>query len=342
MPPWTSSHETTARARTSSTSPTTHRTTRDKRPRSSSTATPRMRSASPPPNFLPEHPFDNGSLRLRDEKLAPFPRTEAAVHLHRREYFAMITHVDLEIGRLLRAVEEAERRSGRETVIVFSGDHGLALGEHGLMGKQSLYDHSTRVPFVVAGPGVPAAQERTTPVYSGSIYATICDLAGVTAPEHLQFPSLVPILDDLPGSDDVEVFTAYGMDQRAVRRGRFKLIAYADAAHDQLFDTVDEPVGVAEPHRRSSTRGPGGLDARATPAGADRAARSRARVGLSRGLSAAPMPSPHAPFLRPQFEGTSVIGAPTRRSGSEEVRFAAACRSASRASPEATAAYNAR
>ncbi|WP_396667630.1 sulfatase-like hydrolase/transferase [Microbacterium sp. R86528] len=194
-----------------------------------------------PLNYLPEHPFDNGSLRLRDEKLAPFPRTEAAVQLHRREYFAMITHVDREIGRLLGAIDEAEARSDRETVIVFSGDHGLALGEHGLLGKQSLYDHSTRVPLVIVGPGVPSAQERTTPVYSGSIYATICDLVGVTAPEHLQFPSLVPMIDGRDASGDVEVFTAYGMDQRAVRRGRFKLISYADVVHDQLFDTVADP-----------------------------------------------------------------------------------------------------
>ena len=88
-----------------------------------------------PDNFLPEHPFDNGALDIRDEYLAPSPRTADAVRLHRSEYFAMLTHVDREIGRVLDAVDEENARSGRETIIVFSGDHGLALGEHGLFGE---------------------------------------------------------------------------------------------------------------------------------------------------------------------------------------------------------------
>ncbi|GAA3634849.1 sulfatase-like hydrolase/transferase [Microbacterium awajiense] len=198
-----------------------------------------------PPNALPVHPFDNDALDIRDELLAPHPRTDDAVRMHRREYFAMITHADAQIGRLLDAVERFERESERETIIVFSGDHGLALGEHGLMGKQSLYDHSTRVPLVIAGPGVPRSAVRDQCVYAGGIYATICDLAGIPIPDHVQFASLRPVIvDDDPG--EAEIFTAYGTAQRSIRRGRWKLIAYGDPAHDQLFDVREDPWETAD------------------------------------------------------------------------------------------------
>ncbi|MDZ8200365.1 sulfatase-like hydrolase/transferase [Microbacterium sp. SSW1-59] len=194
---------------------------------------------SVPPNALPEHPFDNGALEIRDEMLAPHPRTPDAVRLHRREYFAMLTHVDREIGRVLDAVDQREARLGRPTVIVFSGDHGLALGEHGLMGKQSLYDHSTRVPLVIVGPGVPAGERRERPVYAGGIYATICDVIGLRPPAHLRFDSLAPAVGG--EEQDGEIFTAYGPDQRSIRVGRVKLITYADTSNDQLFDVVADP-----------------------------------------------------------------------------------------------------
>lgn len=198
-----------------------------------------------PPNVLPRHPFDNGVLDIRDELLAPHPRTDDAVRLHRREYFAMLTHVDEQIGRLLDEVDRLEAE-GRPTYVVFSGDHGLALGEHGLLGKQNVYDHSTRVPLVIAGPSVPAGAVRDAPVYSGSIYATICDLVGVEQPLHLHFPSLAGALSDGGAQDgagcgDQDIFTAYGLDQRSLRRGCWKLNRYAEAQHDQLFDVDADP-----------------------------------------------------------------------------------------------------
>lgn len=193
-----------------------------------------------PPNAMPEHPFDNGSLAIRDELLAPHPRTDDAVRLHRREYFAMISHVDEQIGRLLAEVERIETETRRDTLIVFSGDHGLALGEHGLWGKQSLYEHSIRVPLVIAGAEVPAGAVRHRPVYAGSIYATICELIGVAAPEHLQFASLVPAITH-DAEIESEIFTAYQAEQRSLRRGAWKLICYATAAHDQLFDVDADP-----------------------------------------------------------------------------------------------------
>src|SRR6185312_959068 len=98
-----------------------------------------------PPNFLPEHPFDLGDYYIRDEVLAPFPRTRAAVQLHRSEYYAIISHLDTQIGRILDALEKTGK--SQNTYVILTADHGLAVGEHGLLGKQNMYDCSIRVPW---------------------------------------------------------------------------------------------------------------------------------------------------------------------------------------------------
>jgi choline-sulfatase len=105
-----------------------------------------------PKNFLPEHPFDQGHHKVRDEKLAPFPRTKEQVQVHRSEYYAIISHMDHEIGRILDALEKTGKLEN--TYIIFTADHGLAVGQHGLMGKQNQYDHSVRVPFIMCGPSI--------------------------------------------------------------------------------------------------------------------------------------------------------------------------------------------
>lgn len=196
-----------------------------------------------PPNAMPEHPFDNGELGVRDELLAPFPRTEQGLRLHRREYFAILSHADAQVGRVLDVLREIGAED--DTVVVFSGDHGLALGEHGLFGKQNLYEHSIRVPLVFRGPGVREGAVRDDLVYSGSILPTICDLIGIDSPGHVEFASLAPLLG--PGADEREVagetalFGAYKDLQRTVRTTGYKLIEYRDAQNNQLFDLDEDP-----------------------------------------------------------------------------------------------------
>jgi len=112
------------------------------------------REPSPPANFLPRHPFDNGELAIRDEKLLGWPRTREAISRELADYYACIEGMDAEIGRILAALEAAGRLD--DTIVLFTSDHGLAIGSHGLLGKQNLYEHSMRAPAVIAGPGVTA------------------------------------------------------------------------------------------------------------------------------------------------------------------------------------------
>ena len=114
---------------------------------------------SVPESFLPEYPYcreAGAGPKLRDENLAPFPRTRYSVKVNRQEYYAIITHMDEQIGRILDALKKSGKADN--TYIIFTADHGLAVGDHGFTGKQNMYDRSIRVPLFVAGPGIKAGK----------------------------------------------------------------------------------------------------------------------------------------------------------------------------------------
>lgn len=195
-----------------------------------------------PPNFMGGHPFDNGDLRGRDEMLAGFPRTPEETRRHLAEYYAMISHLDAQLGRVMDAL--ADRGLLEETIIVFAGDNGLALGQHGLFGKQSCYQHSVRVPLIFAGPGVPAGRQTDAFAYLLDIFPTLCDLAGVTRPASVEGSSLVPAMRDPAEKVRDTLYFAYSDKQRAVRDRRHKLIEYVgNGRHNmtQLFDLQEDP-----------------------------------------------------------------------------------------------------
>jgi len=193
-----------------------------------------------PENYMPEHPFDQGDYHLRDEQLAPWPRSKECVQVHRQEYHAILTHMDMELGRILDVLEETGQTEN--TVIAFTADHGLAVGEHGLMGKQNLYDHSIRMPLIFAGPGVPEDQQHDGLVYQHSVFATLSDLTSVQAPDTVQFPSLMPQINgDNPSGPHDTVFSSYRHFQRMCRDDTHKLILYPHLGKWQLFNTHEDP-----------------------------------------------------------------------------------------------------
>ena len=194
-----------------------------------------------PESFTPEHPFDNGDLQVRDEHLAPFPRTEESVRRQLADYYAMISHLDAQIERVLGVLEETGRAGN--TIIVFAGDNGLAVGRHGLMGKQNLYDHSVRVPLILHGPGVPRGETRAAFCYLLDIYPTLCDLIGVEIPDSVEGRSLAPVLHTAGTQVRDRLHFAYKGIHRGVRDERLKLIEYVvgDERHTQLFDLEADP-----------------------------------------------------------------------------------------------------
>jgi len=140
-----------------------------------------------PKNFQPEHQFPIASMRIRDEKLAPFPRTKEIIRKQQGDYYAMIEATDHHIGRIL----EALKKSGFEenTIVILSSDNGLAVGQHGLMGKQNVYEHSIRLPMVVKGPGIGQGENSEAFVYLHDLAPTILDIAGVDKPKGMHAKS---------------------------------------------------------------------------------------------------------------------------------------------------------
>jgi arylsulfatase A-like enzyme len=191
-----------------------------------------------PRNYLPAHAFDNGEMTVRDEQLAPWPRTEAEVRKQLREYYATITAFDGHVGRVLTALRELGL--DKNTLIVFSADHGLAVGSHGLFGKQSLYDHSMKAPLVFAGPGIPTGSSPAL-AYLLDIFPTVADYAGASTPAGLDGMSLKPVIDGKSVGVRDSLFLAYRNVQRAVRDDRWKLIRYPQVDRTQLFDLMGDP-----------------------------------------------------------------------------------------------------
>lgn len=192
-----------------------------------------------PANYLPEHPFNNGELAIRDEKLAPHPRTPEVVRKHLADYYASIEFLDAQVGRILDALKATGQLDN--TLVVFASDHGLAIGSHGLFGKQNLYEHSMRSPVILAGPGIPEGRRLDAFAYLYDLFPTLGDLTGVPGPEGSEGLSLVPVLEGrLPTRRD-SIFCAYTKVQRSVRDDRWKLIAYPKIDKVQLFDLVADP-----------------------------------------------------------------------------------------------------
>lgn len=203
----------------------------------------RIATAKP---FLSEYPYAEeigAGKKLRDEKLAPFPRTEQAVAVHRREYYAIITHLDAQIGRILKALDASGK--AENTWIFFTADHGLSVGHHGLVGKQNQYDHSIRVPFVVVGPGVHKGVTDPTPIYLQDVMPTTLELAGAHQPEHIFFKSLLSRFgqtkSDASPKPYESIYGSYLTLQRSITHDGWKLIIYPNAKVLRLYHLQHDP-----------------------------------------------------------------------------------------------------
>jgi len=193
-----------------------------------------------PANYMTSHPFAFGVEKIRDEVLAAQPRDETEVRTHLAEYYAMVTHLDYEIGRLLDKLESDGLLE--DTIIVMTADNGLAVGSHGLMGKQNHYDHSIRVPLIFAGAGIPVGQVVDNYVYLFDIFPTLCDLCDMPIPQSVEGKSFAPMFGDPGVVTRDSLYFAYTNLIRSVKDDRYKLVEYRNyATETQLFDLIEDP-----------------------------------------------------------------------------------------------------
>lgn len=211
-----------------------------------------------PKNFMSGHPFPIADMKIRDEKLAAFPRQAQEVQKHISDYYAMITATDTQIGRILDELEKSGE--AENTIIVFSGDNGLALGQHGLIGKQNVYEHSIKVPLVFCGPGIPKNIKTEAFAYLHDVFPTLCGLSDLEIPESVETENLAPvILGQKKSVRDVMHFGYNAAERdilrtkdlpdngrgvhRAVRKGDWKLIESSKdgVVNEQLFNLKEDP-----------------------------------------------------------------------------------------------------
>lgn len=183
-------------------------------------------------------PRDNGSLSIRDEMLLGVPRDPEEIRRSIAEYYGMISHMDEWIGKIHAAV--AEIGAEENTIIVHTADHGLAVGQHGLLGKQNLFQHSVNVPLVIAGPGIAAGRVDGRLCYQHDLCPTLLEQAGLESGGGSYFQSLCS--GNPERAERSHIGTAYCDNQRMIRDARFKLIEYqTPAPRTELYDLAEDP-----------------------------------------------------------------------------------------------------
>jgi arylsulfatase A-like enzyme len=197
-----------------------------------------LKSIPIPKNYKSMHHWDIGSMTIRDEKLEGWPRTRGAVQSHIFDYWALVTAMDHDLGRLLDYVDES--KLSEDTIIIYSSDHGLGLGSHGLMGKQNTYETGMKVPFFIAGPGIKPGQTDAF-AYLHDLFPTIADFGGGTITEKKDGNSLRGIIDRKEERVRDSLALAYQNSQRTIRNKRWKLMVFPQINKHQLFDLENDP-----------------------------------------------------------------------------------------------------
>jgi len=195
-----------------------------------------------PGNFKSLHPFAFDQLNIRDENLAPWPRTPEMIQKSLADYYALISHLDTRIGEIVATL----KKNGlyENTIIVYAADNGLAIGSHGLLGKQNLYEHSMKVPLIISGPEVPGAKVSDALVYLFDLFPTLCDLCLLPAPKGIDGKNLAPVVKGKTEGVRSSLYTAYRNTVRAVRTSEWKLIRYPQRDFCQLFNLKDDPLEI--------------------------------------------------------------------------------------------------
>jgi len=212
-----------------------------------------------PENYLPMHPFDNSDAKIRDEIAVSgvwANRDEASLRNEIGRQFACIENIDIQIGRVLKKLKLMGQLDN--TYVVYTADHGMSIGRHGLMGKQNLYQHTWRVPFIIAGPKIKAGSRVEGNIYLLDILATFCDLTDTTAPSTNEGISFRSVLE---GKTQVVRDIVYGVYSgggkpgiRCVKKGDWKLIRYEapdrQINQTQLFHLTSNPNEFLNEHKR--------------------------------------------------------------------------------------------
>lgn len=193
---------------------------------------------TPPENFKFKHEFNFGQETERDEQLAPSPMDTDWYLNELKTYYAMISHLDDEIGKLISSLKQ--NKLYENSLIIFTSDNGLTIGAHGLMGKQNLYNESINVPLIVKLPdkfGV-CNENRNHLITLRDVFPTILDLVEETVPTNIDGISFKQAILDNEQSTQEVLYLAFTEYIRGLQTCDYKLIKYRpqkDVEINQLF-----------------------------------------------------------------------------------------------------------
>ena len=195
-----------------------------------------------PGNFKALHPFKFDNLNIRDETLGPWPRTPELIQASLADYYALISHMDNRIGDVINTLKE--QGLYENTIIVYAADNGLAIGSHGLLGKQDLYEHSTKVPLIISGPGIPENETREALLYLFDVYPSLAELCDLPEPTEIDGKNFTSIIKGKESKVRESLYTTYRNTARAVRTDEWKLIRYPERNYTQLFNLKNDPLEI--------------------------------------------------------------------------------------------------
>ena len=211
-----------------------------------------------PKKYFDLYPLDEIRMpEFTDEEMAQIPPlatafmrphpwfgvTDEEARISKQAYYACISFVDAQVGRIVEALDRLGLREN--TLIVFWSDHGYHLGEHGLWKKQSNFEESARAPLIFSGAGVNPKTASPNPVEFIDIYPTIAELCGLDLPDHLEGRSLIPLLEDSTADWGHPAFTQVnrnGVPGHSVRTKRWRYIEWDNGRQGiQLYDHENDP-----------------------------------------------------------------------------------------------------
>lgn len=185
---------------------------------------------------LPKPAVQSITRKANNVNLAP----ELAVQAM-QAYYASISFADAQLGRILNALDEFGLTEN--TIVLFTSDHGYHIGEHGHWQKTTLFENATRVPLIIAGPGVSAHGAKSdAPAEMVDFYPTLTELAGVPAPDYISGLSLVPVLSDPAARPRSSAFTEYE-NGYSIRTARYRYTAWGENGQlgAELYDHQTDP-----------------------------------------------------------------------------------------------------
>ncbi len=197
-------------------------------------------SVALPANYQPSH-WDNGGLFMAERVAQEWSLSEQQCRQRNADHYAITAHMDEGIGKIHQALRD--KGLWDNTIVIHSGDHGKSEGNHGLTGKQSLYEHAAKVPMIMTGPDIPKGHRCDEMVYQHDLFPTLLEAAGAEVPDGTYYDSLWPLLSSNPPAGRDLLHSSYIESQRMVRDRRYKLLEYnvRGQRRTQLFDIQQDP-----------------------------------------------------------------------------------------------------